>query len=116
MDTQKVAAEYRLSQWARVIQEQQSSGQNIKDFCETNGIRPGRYFYWQRKLRKAACEGLLKLEEPANITPEGWVQLEPKQLTKTTLCIEVGGCRIMVDESTDPELLKKVCRILRVLQ
>ncbi len=29
MDTRKVAAEYRLSQWMHVIQEQKSSGLNI---------------------------------------------------------------------------------------
>ncbi len=117
MDTQKVAAEYRLSQWMHMMQEQQCSGQNIKDFCQAKGISRNKYFYWQRKLRKAVCEGLLKSEEPApaSIMPAGWIQVEPKQLTKTTLYIEVGGCRVTVDESTDPELLKKVCRILRVL-
>ncbi|MFA6851319.1 MAG: hypothetical protein WCS30_13330 [Selenomonadaceae bacterium] len=115
MDTQKVSAEYRLSQWMHVIQERQSSGENIKEFCQTRGISRNKYFYWQRKLRKATCEELLKSEKPANIVPSGWMQLEPKQATKTTLDIEIGGCRITVDEKTDPELLKKVCRILRVL-
>ncbi len=115
MDTQKIATEYRLSQWTHVIQEQQSSGQNIKDFCLAKGISRNKYFYWQRKLREAACKELIKTEEPANIVPKGWVQVEPKRLTKTTLYIEVGGCRVTVDENTDPELIKKVCRILRVL-
>jgi putative transposase len=34
MDTQKVTAEYRLLHWMKVIQEQQNSGQSIKEFCE----------------------------------------------------------------------------------
>ena len=38
MNTQKVAEEYRLSQWAQVIQAQQESGQSIKDFCEATPI------------------------------------------------------------------------------
>lgn len=116
MDTQKVAAKYRLLQWMDVIQEQRSSGQNVKEFCQDKGISRNKYFYWQRKLRKATCEGLLKLGEPADIVPKGWMQLEPKQETKTTLDIEIGGFHITVDEKTDPELLKKVCHILRVLQ
>ncbi len=115
MDTQKVAAEYRLSKWMHVIQEQQRSGQTIKEFCQVKGISRNKYFYWQRKLRKATCEGLLKLGEPADIVPNGWLQLEPEQETQTTLDIEIGGCHITVDEKTDPELLIKVCRILRVL-
>jgi hypothetical protein len=38
MDTQKVTAEYRLLHWMKVIQEQQNSGQSIKEFCESTGI------------------------------------------------------------------------------
>lgn len=115
MNTRKVAAEYRLSQWVHVIQEQKCSGLNIKEFCQEKGLNRNAYFYWQRKIRKATCEGLLKLGETTDIVPVGWMQLEKKQATGTTLDIEIGGCHITVDEKTDPELLKKVCRILRVL-
>jgi putative transposase len=47
--------------------------------------------------------------------PKGWMQLSQGQEIKSTLDIEVGGCRVTVDENTDLELLKKVCRVLRVL-
>ncbi len=60
MDTRKVAAECRLSQWMHVIQEQQSGGLNIKEFCQEKGMSRHAYFYWRRKLRKAACEELSK--------------------------------------------------------
>jgi putative transposase len=115
MDTQKVTAEYRLLHWMKVIQERQNSGQNIKEFCESTGISRHAYYYWQRKLRQAACAELSKLEKPVNYVPEGWIQIAQSQKIKSTLDIEVGGYRVTVDESTDPELLKKVCRVLRVL-
>ena len=115
MDIQKVTADYRLSQWMQVIQERQCNGQSIKDFCQEKGISKHAYFYWQRKLRKAACMEFSNLEEPVNCVPEGWMQLAQGQEIKTTLDIEIGGCRVTVDAKTDPELLKKVCRILRVL-
>ena len=117
MDTQKVAAEYRLSQWAQVIQAQQESGQNIKDFCQTAGISRNAYFYWQKKLRKAACTELAKTEEPRNVVPSGWMQLAPRQVhpAKETLDIEINGCNVTVNTETDIELLKKVCRVLRLL-
>lgn len=117
MDTKKVATEYRLSQWAQVIQKQLDSGQNIKNFCETEGIRRNVYFYWQKKLREVACSEFAKTEEPMNIVPNGWMQLEPKQVqhAKKDLDIEINGCHITVDAATDPELLKKVCHILRLL-
>ncbi len=115
MDTQKVTAEYRLSQWMQVIQEQQSSGQNIKDFCQSRGISKNRYFYWQRKLRQAACTKLVKLEKPADCAPKGWMQLTQGQEMNETLEIEICGCRVTVNAGTEPELLKKVCRMLRSL-
>jgi hypothetical protein len=114
MDIQKVTAEYRLSKWMQVIQEKQCSGQNTKDFCREKGISSNAYFYWQRKLRKAACAEL-SLEDPRSSAPEGWIQLAQSQEIKSTLNIEVGGCRITVDDETDLELLKKVCRILKGL-
>lgn len=116
MDIQKVTAEYRLSRWMQMIQEHQSSGQSIKDFCQKKGISKNAYYYWQRKLRKAACVELSKLQEgPVNCIPEGWMQLTQGQETKSMLNIEVGGCRVTVDAETDTELLKKVCLILRAL-
>ena len=119
MDTQKVAAKYRLSQWAQVIQARLDSGQNIKDFCLATGISRNAYFYWQKRLRNAACTELEKSEEPRTLVPNGWVQLAPpqpqSQQMKATLDIEISGCRITADANTDPELLKKVCRALRSL-
>mgnify|MGYP000908526220 FL=1 len=117
MDIQKVTAEYRLSQWAQVMQAQQASGQNIKDFCQTTGISRNAYFYWQKKLRKVACRELTQTSEPRDIVPSGWMQLKPNQTQLTTdgLCIEINDYHITVNAQTDLELLKKVCLTLRSL-
>ena len=69
MDTQKVATEYRMSQWAQVIRERQQSNQTINEFCELRGISRHAFFYWQRKLRQAVCTKLSELEKTANSTP-----------------------------------------------
>lgn len=115
MDTQKITAEYRLSKWMQVIKEMKTNGQSITDFCKEKGISRNTYFYWQRKLRQAACVEFLKQEEPVSCVPKGWMQLAHRQEIKSTLDIEVGDFRVSVNAETDPELLKKVCRILRVL-
>lgn len=117
LNTRKVAAEYRLSQWAQVIQRRLDSGQNVKDFCQTTGISKNAYFYWQKKLREAACTEITETEEPKNIVPSGWVQLESKQVqyAKEALVIEINGCHVTVNAETDTELLKKVCHTLRSL-
>lgn len=115
MDTQKIASEYRLSQWAKVIQARQDSGKSIKDFCQAEGINRNAYFYWQRRLRYAACTEIAITEKPEVSIPSGWMQLAPAQQTKATLGIDINGCHITVSAETDPDLLKKVCRMLRSL-
>lgn len=117
MDTQKVTTEYRLSQWATVIQARLDSGQSIENFCETAGIKRNVFFYWQKKLRKAACTELEKSKQLNNHVPAGWMQLTPSQpqQIKATLNIEVNGCNITANSETDMELLSKICRVLRSL-
>lgn len=117
MDTRKVAAEYRMSKWAQVIQAQKESRQTIKDFCQATGIKRNSFFYWQRKLRERACAQLTKTEESNSLVPIGWMRIVPKheQHVKNTLTIEVNGCHVTVDADTDSDLIKKVCRVLRSL-
>jgi putative transposase len=111
MDTQKVTADYRLSQWTQVIKTRLESGQNVKDFCQATGISKNAYFYWQRKLRNATCTELARTEESLNNVPSGWAQLNSKQSQYAieSVNIEINGCHITVNAQTDTELLKKVC-------
>ena len=115
MNTQQIKAEYRMSKWAQVIRDKQECSQTIKEFCETRGISEHAYYYWLRKLRDAAYTRLSNSDEPANDASQGWLQISPAHEIKDSLKIEVGGCHISVNTATDPELLKRVCRILRVL-
>ena len=115
MNTQKISQEYRMSQWIQIIQNRHDSGQNVKDFCEKIGIKKNSYYYWQRKVREAACAELMPIEESVNPIPNGWMQLSQTQKTNSSLDIEVSGCRITVDSDTDSELLKSICRTLRSL-
>ena len=115
MNTQKVTQKYRMSQWIQIIQKRHDSGQNVKDFCEEMGIKKNSYYYWQRKVREAACTELMPIEESVNPIPNGWMQLAQTQKTNSSLDIEVGGCRITVYSDTNPELLKSICRTLRSL-
>lgn len=58
INTREIAQEYRLSHWAQVMRERTESGLSIKAYCKQIGICANTYFYWQRRLREAACEKL----------------------------------------------------------
>jgi hypothetical protein len=111
--TQKVTTEYRLSQWAQVIKAKADSGQSIKEFCHLAGISRNSYFYWQQKLRKAACE---QLSAPgfAKVIVQTLPTLPalPEAALPSQLCIEIAGARITADSGYPPEKLAALLREL----
>ena len=127
INTREIATELRLSHWAGIMQERTRSGQSIKAFCRQIGICQNTYFYWQRRVRAAACTVLsdktsvftdtVSKSEKALI-PHGWTQVaevEPASALPSMLIVQVGDCRVSVDAETDLELLSKVCRVLKAL-
>lgn len=116
MNTRDIAVEYRLAHWAQLMKERTDSGISIRKYCENAGIHENTYFYWQRKLREAACSKLPTITETGEkaIMPKGWGKIrESGEITQSqTLTIEAGGCHIVVSGDTDTQLLVKVCKAL----
>jgi hypothetical protein len=65
MDVQKVTHEIRLRQWIGIIKECRGSGKTVKSWCAENGINEKSYFYWQKRVREAACQELTAYQEKA---------------------------------------------------
>jgi putative transposase len=111
IDTREIAAGYRLEHWAGIVRERAESGLTVKAFCESAGVHPNSYFYWQRKLRESACEGAVGTLS----APSGWTAAMPAESgtpATRTLTVEVGKCRVHVGMGADERLLAKVCRVL----
>ena len=127
MNTKAIAKVYRLAHWAEIMRERQDSGLSIRAYCKKAGFHENIYFYWQRKLREAACQELNKQQDetnrsnksliPSGVTvpvPSGWAICEATEtnVAENTLIIEIGGCKIIVDGDVNHELLAKVCKVL----
>jgi len=116
METREVTAGYRLSHWAKIIQECRESGELVEEFCLRKGIGKHKYYYWQQKLRKAAGEQLAKLEpKPADISIPRFAEIrvsEPPALAGATgneqICIETGKCKITAGSRYPAEALLSV--------
>lgn len=116
MNIREMASEYRMAHWAGIMRERQESGLNIKTYCQNTGIHENVYYYWQKKLREAACAelSLKSSEKETRLIPTGWSRLETKEASETTgVTIEINGCRVEANFETDAELLAKICRMLR---
>jgi len=48
-----------MGQWSQAMRERRQNGESIDEFCSCLGISRNKFFYWQRKLRDAACEQLV---------------------------------------------------------
>ncbi|KAI4453547.1 heat shock protein 70kda [Holotrichia oblita] len=107
MNTREATNQYRMSNWKKMFSER-VTGENVDEFCTRNGISHSQFFYWQRKLREAACNQID--ETNSTLVPNGWVSCEKVEETASeqTLSIEIGSCRINVGNDFDSELLKKV--------
>ncbi len=116
MNTREIAAEYRLSHWAKIMQDRNASGLSVKAFCTAAGFHENVYYYWQRKLREAAFQelALQTVAVEKSLAPSGWAVCETVEPSAPggALIVAIGGYRIQVDADTDLELLAKVCRAL----
>ena len=113
MNTREAANEYQLIHWSKVFRER-AAGEKIDAFCERNFISRNQFFYWQRKVREAACTVLQARETESQAVPSGWVECEkvPTVACKQKMSIEIGKFSISIDENFEPELLKKICETL----
>jgi transposase-like protein len=120
MNTRRIAKEYRLTHWAGIIREHRGSGMSVKAYCERAGFHPNIFFYWQRKLREAACEEQSNIaNERRTLTPSGFTEVkieeEPSAEQTATgrrniINVEVGGVRIATDSEYPTSKLAELIR------
>lgn len=102
-DVLAVRDEYRIQQWAVLIQECSASGLTNKEFCRQRGISEKSFYYWQRKLRQQIVE---------TATPQ-LVQLDPTPETGDLLQIQYRGAELRLPGGVD---LEAVAALLRSIQ
>jgi len=101
------------------MQERIQSGLSIKAFCKQVGICGNTYFYWQRRVRAAACEHLTQQDLVEKKLP-GFAEvmvIEPSALpppaeTIPQLRIEISGMQIMADSAYPADKLAALLREL----
>jgi hypothetical protein len=118
MGTNRITLEYRLAYWTQVIRERQESGHTIEAYCKDTGVSKNSYYYWQRKLRRQACEQLAEIRGPHNQTALDMPRFAEVKLgdfhTKlsssgtvqpSVIHLEIGGIRLTFESSYPPHLL-----------
>jgi len=95
------AAKYTAEQRDKLLSEYRASGQKQNQWCKENGISKSTLSKW---LKDAA--GKTKTEQ-------NWISTQiviPQ--SRSTLVIEIGSCKIKVDESFSKQLLAEIIKVL----
>jgi hypothetical protein len=117
-ETSIVARNYRLQEWALMIQEcnNRPEGMTITQWCSEHNIKPVNYYYRLNEVRKACLDTLPAEVMQQQIVPVSRELLEKQAIAsdchKTGLEVSVNGVSIHVTETTSPELLKMVLGVV----
>jgi len=125
MDTKMVTTGFRMAQWAQLIQDRRASGEKVKEYCQKRGLSRDAYFYWQKKIKEAACEQFMMLEaEPkqTGLVPVGFTEVKVRESqaffhqeersSAGQLLIEAPGIKITADSAYPTDQLAYLLREL----
>ena len=99
-----VRNEYRKQQWMQIIGECQRSGLSNKEYCRQHGISEKSYYYWLRKLRSAAAEGIPQI-----------VEMEAPAAVEDKVYIRFRGAELILPAGAEVEAIAAVLRSLQQL-
>jgi len=109
-----VKTRFRQEQWEKLIQECQSSGLKIDDWCKENNISRHAYYYWLRKVRKKACGSILPDISKQNPSVAfAKIELQTHQLDRAAVIIHLPSATIEVWEGTSHETVEAVLTALK---
>ena len=108
-DVLAVRQEYRLREWAMVVEECRLSGLSNRAYCRERGISEKTYYYWLRRLRQAA---ITAAGEP---TQNKLVEVSLREDAEKSggLSLSFKGAELTVTDETSEAALRTVLRVLR---
>jgi putative transposase len=119
MGIRAATRDYRMSQWAQVVQERIDSGLSVEEFCVSIGISRNSYYYRLRKLRETALERVGQLQESSQgLASPAFTEVKLSGMPAMQfengrrLQVEIGPCRIIADAGYPAQSLAALLREL----
>lgn len=118
MNTREVTSQYRFNQWTEIVRQCLNSGQTAAVWCAENNIKLSSYYYWLRRIRKAACEALPSLNEdnsivPLNI-PGDTVKMDSSdQESSSDIVLLFGAVKLEIRNTASATLIENTLRALQ---
>ena len=111
-DIQTVTQNVRLQQWTAIIQDRQTSGLKVDDYCSEHNISRNAYYYWLCTVKAAAIEN--SGNRFAEVNPS-FLKMMPEHLESgcSPVSICLGDAVIHVSEAASSCLLHRVIEAIR---
>ena len=109
-----VKNQYRIEQWSQLIRDRQSSGMKVDDWCEANGISHHQYYYWLRKVRKAACRELPTASFPSGKTSFKKLEVQsPLSDNQAAVTIHLPAATLEIRDGASRQTIEAVLLALK---
>lgn len=102
MNAKQKIHQAKLTEWAALFQEKESSGLTVKAWCNQNNISIHTYNYWKHLLKEQYVDSLLPDIVPISHTPSSQSLLSSKaqcNLLSTRSSCESNDSRELLDSS-----------------
>jgi hypothetical protein len=113
----QVKNRFRMEHWIQIIKDCQPSDLTVKEWCAQNEIKQQSYYYWLKKIRKAACEQLPAIQTEAELSkPVEFAKLQvnpSNHYQQSAVMIHLPNASVEVAEGTSKETIEAVLIALK---
>lgn len=120
MTAKEATSAYRLQQWTGLVCECKASGKTVTAWCAEQGIATKTYYYWQRRVRQAACEQLTLKEAtglPMTMTNGGPAFSEYRQPNRrensAAVTLHLSGATVEIHNGADVSVIEGTLKALK---
>src|SRR5580658_1109539 len=100
----------RIAEWRELLADQRSSGMSVKEWCESEGIREHRYYYWRKRLSEPTVSSA-----PASPAAPRWLPValdSAPPSSPSLITLRVGRVLVEVSSGFNAGLLSSVLNVL----
>ena len=116
MTVKEAAQTYRVQQWTELVKDCKSSGETVAAWCEEKGVCPKTYYYWQKKVREAACQELtLRQETGLEALPFAECKLSNESDSDAAVKLRLSCGTLEIQNGADAAVIENTLRALKNL-
>ena len=90
--------------WAKLIAEQEGSGQTIRAYCKDHGVADHAFYYWRKRLQKS---------DPGQSKPVQFALLETVASAPALELLLVSGEQLRIWNGVDEVTFRLVLDVVR---